>query len=85
MYYIRYIKYESTQRRSVRNYQAFGIQVSQSYGCWVTKKALTYLRPLISNGASGAQSEEGELTVFIPKLNLQEPAPQDEAQRQIGV
>ena len=54
-------------------------------GFWVTKRALTYLRPLISNGASGAQSEEGELPVFIPKLNLQETAPQDEAQRQIGV
>ena len=54
-------------------------------GFWVTKKALTYLRPLISNGASGAQSEEGELTVFIPKLNLQETAPQDGVRRQIGV
>ena len=53
-------------------------------GFWVTKKALTYLRPLISNGASGAQSEE-ELPVFIPKLNLQETALRDEAQRQIGV
>ena len=54
-------------------------------GFWVTKKALTYLRPLISNGASGAQSEEGELPVFIPKLNHQETAPRDEDQRQIGV
>jgi 6-phosphofructokinase 1 len=38
-------------------------------GCWVTEKALTYLRPLISNRNHEAESQEGGLPVFIPKLS----------------
>lgn len=38
-------------------------------GCWVTEKALTYLRPLISNGNHEAESQEDGLPVFIPKLS----------------
>ena len=54
-------------------------------GFGVTKKAFTYLRPLISNESSGTQFEDGGLPIFIPKLSHQGNVPRDEDQRQIGV